>query len=334
MINFHTLSLIWFKVTFNKSYLNIKDKFIGKFHDYLSNNNPTRLVHVKSSHIPHKFLNRIAYLESKQQYLITDREDRTIKILNCDGDYLGEYNPNLLLEYPFALYVNNSTNEIFVGDYKLQRIIVFDENFKYITEFGNDIAKAPNTITADKLTGFIYCTDYWYDKVTIWRGEYPDDLNSIGNYRCTNYLLNSEFSCDSPSYIQICHDKIFIVSAVELETEETSLKLKEIKKGSNSIFVFDKINLENLFTIRLKDWIEPYGLVVDQNSNIYTSASEIDNENNISSTASLFKFDKNGCLLSKIQFSNYIPIDFYIHENKILSISTEVQPVQLLELKE
>ena len=314
--------------------MNIRGKFIGKFNDFLSNNNPTRLVHVNSAPIPHKFLNRIAYLESKQQYLITDREDQTVKVLSSNGHYLGEYNPNLLLEYPFAIYVNNSTNEIFVGDYKLQRIVVFDENFKHITEFGHNIAKAPNTITMDKLTGLIYCTDYWYDKVSIWQGEYPDDINSNENFRCTNYILNNEFDCDSPAYIQIALDKIFIVSAIEVETEETSSKLKEIKKGSNCIFVFDKIKLEILFTIRLKDWIEPYGLVIDIYANVYTSASELDNENNISSTASLFKFDKNGRLLSKIQFSNYIPIDFYIYENKILSISTEVQPVQLLELKE
>ena len=314
---------------FQTNELNIKESQIGKFDEEFYNVKHTRLVHKKSSQIPHKFLNRISYFESKQQYLITDREDKTIKVLSNNGSYLGEFNPNLVLEYPFAIYVNNFTNEIFVGDYKKQCIYVFDENFGYITEFGHDIAKAPNTITIDKSTGFIYCTDYWYDKVTIWNAEKHNS-----NSYCTNYTLNNHFTCDSPAYIQVAQDKIFIVSAIELETDETTLKLKGIKKGSNCIFVVDKFKLENLFEIRLNNWIEPYGLFIDSMLNVYTSASELDLNNNISSAAYLFKFDINGHFINKIQFSNYIPIDFFINDNKVLSISTESCPIQLDELKE
>ena len=318
--------------------MNIDEKFIGKFEDF-KNYKHTRLAHTSNLQIPHTFLNRIAYFEAKEQYLITDREDKTIKILSKTGNYLGEYNPNLIFEYPFAIYVNNLKNEIFVGDYKLQCIFVFDENFNKITEFGHDVAKAPNTITMDKITGLVYCTDYWYDKVSIWYGEQPssdygDNCKTTGNFHCTKYTLSNEFTCDSPAYIQIADSKIFIVSAVELEIEENTSKLKDIKKGANCIFVFDKIKLCILFKIKLKDWIEPYGLVVDSQSNIYTSASNLDNDNNISTTAYLFKFDKNGCLLNKMQFSNWLPIDFYIHENRVLSISTDTFPLQLDVLKD
>ncbi len=318
-----------FKVSFNASQLNINESFIGVFEN-LTNSEPTRLIHDKSLPIPHKFLNRIAYLESKKQFLITDREDKTIKILSNNGTYLGEYNPNLMLEYPFAIYVNNYTNEIFVGDYKKQCVFVFDENFNYITEFGNDIAKAPNTITMDRLTNLIYCTDYWYDRVTIWKG----DRTTASNLHSNKYSLHREFHCDSPAYVQVAEDKIFIVSAVELETDESNVKVKDIKKGSNCIFVIDKLKHECLFEIRLKNWIEPYGLFVDSKMNIYTSASELDNESNISITAFLFKFDMNGRLITKIPFSNYVPIDFYIIDDKVLSISTETSPVQVDLLKE
>lgn len=311
------------------------------------------IVSSKALKVPHKFLNRIAYLESKKQFLITDREDKSVKLIDYNGNFIGDYNPNSIFQYPFAIFVNNKTNEIFVGDYKKQSIFVFNESFEFKYQFGDGDLHNPNTIEIDYETNLLYCTDFWHDKVTVWglsdtgssldifESENSTDGNTSINEddntksaKNARYTYLRMFNCDAPAYIKVRGENIYIVSALDLELDDTNKKLKCIKKGSNCVFVIDKFTYKILNKIQLNDWIEPYGLYIDKKLNIYAAAALIDADKNLSDASYFFKIDKNGNLVKRISFENYIPIDIFIVDNKMIAISYDQYPVKYYEFKE
>ena len=87
-------------------------------------------------------------------------------------------------------------------------------------------------------------------------------------------------------------------------------------------------------TINLDNWIDPYGLWIDpRNMNILISASEVDENQCLSESSYLFNIDQRGNLLHKIELKKYIPIDFYVFENKILFISFDTIPIHIDEFE-
>jgi hypothetical protein len=139
------------------------------------------------------------------------------------------------------------------------------------------------------LPGVLYVTDFENNQISSWNSE-------SGKYI-------SQYKIDSPGQIQINNDKLIIISENDYEHNKSTGRLR-ITKGSNSLFILNKNSMDIVKKIKLDDWFDPCGLFIDQNSNILTTAFELDHEKYISTHRLLYKFDASGNFLSKTKLDH------------------------------
>jgi hypothetical protein len=263
----------------------------------------------------------MALFNDNTEIISTDGVNNKLNICDINGNLINTFNPNGLLHHPMSICINDcdlKNIEIYIGDYVLHKIIIFDVNFKYKREFGNDTLKVPEFIEIDKdnFDNLAYISDYRSNNITIWNSE-----------KC---FLTETIQIDSPFSLKIFDKKIFVVSPAQFELWENEV-FKKITKGSNCIFILDKISLKIISTIKLDDWITPSALYIDLNMNIYTVAYELDK---VTGHLSQFKYfyviNKNGVLIRKIFLDDIQVIaDMIVLENELLfSVNNEIKMIQ------
>jgi hypothetical protein len=233
----------------------------------------------------YKCLCRIAFCRKIGKFIVTDCEDSTLKIFDYDGNFIKTINPSLILRCPWAICVNNKSNEIFIADGKLGKILVFSAEFKYLREFGRRKVDLVECLTIDETLD-----DSDNDKPTLYAADYRNNLVTIWNSR--NGVFKSKFNFQSPADIAVDKFKIFITSENNFQFLPNTRKLNSLK-GENSIFVLDKTNFKVLNKIRFNNWLSPNCIYFDyKNNHLATIAFDIDEEMNVSKTRYLYVIDK------------------------------------------
>ena len=231
----------------------------------------------------YKCLCRIAFCNKLGQYIVTDCEDKTLKIFDFDGKFIKSINPSLMLRCPWAICVSKS-NEIFVADGKLGKILVFNTEFKYLRDFGRRKVDLVECITIDEHI------EEDGDQSVLYAGDYLNNLVTIWNSK--NGAFKAQFNIQSPADIAVDKHKIFITSENSFQFLPNTRKLNYLK-GENSIFVLDKTNFKVLNKIRFNDWLSPNCIHFDnENNHLATIAYDIDESMNVSKTRYLHVIDK------------------------------------------
>jgi hypothetical protein len=232
---------------------------IGQLHNPLN----CEYNEIKSSNsidIPFELLVCLTYFDEMKRIIITDFNDRSFKVLDLNGNYLGSYNPDSVLEKPGPICVSNIAKEIYIQDHIFEKVFVFDTNFKYLREFGDERCQTPFGSCIDEVVCRIYLSSYLSNLVTIW------------NTKTGDYI--SELEVFSPTFISIFRSKLIIMSATETELF-TQTNIETIIENENSIFIYNKFNYQLINKLKISNCIHPKGLYIDDNMNIYFTAYDI-----------------------------------------------------------
>jgi hypothetical protein len=189
----------------------------------------TRLRNNKFKAISYESICSASQLNSKDEIILCDSVSAVLRVLDSTYYEQTSYvNPDGRLHCPVSVCVNNHTNQIFVGDYNVSKVLVFNEDFKFISDFGHESIKKPFCVTVDEETNHVYVTDKRNDSVSVWM---PAD---------NRFVFSRTFTCDTPAHIKVFEDKLYIVSGIYYEMKKNTKQLKQLTKGKNCIFVFDK----------------------------------------------------------------------------------------------
>lgn len=212
-----------------------------------------------------------------------------------------------MLQVPLSLC--STTNRIFVGDIDKQEILIFDNKYNHLKSFKNDLIKSPNYMTYDTEMNLLYVTDW--DNNLLASFNYSND---------NNLVLNNHVTIDSPMHIKLNHQYLLVISAIQYDKIANENKLDKITHGSNCIFKLSKNSFKMMQTIKLDDWLNPQGLMIDDSGNILTTALRIDlnNDLRISDNRYLFLLSAHGYLLKQFELNIFNVYDFVIHDNNKL----------------
>jgi hypothetical protein len=267
----------------------------------------------------YKCLCRIAFSSQLKQYIISDCEDRTLKILDFNGNYLSSINPSSILKCPWAIFIH--ANEIFVADGQLGKIIVFNLQFKHLRDFGDDKIDLVECLAIDDIQQnevenrlvFLYAADYRNNLVTVWN--------------CKNGKFKDQFKVQSPCDIAVNENKIYISSENIFRFLPNTRRLNYVN-GENCILVLDKFNYNLLNKIKCTNWLAPNCLYFDKvNNHLITIAFDIDEDMNVSKTRFLYVIDQDtlDCLY-RINLNVDKTSDMCIVDTRILFVRGPFSP--------
>jgi hypothetical protein len=272
--------------------------------------NYEKVKSIKPLKIPFELTVGLAHVKENGHILITDPESSSIRIMDENGNYMRAVYPNELLQKPGAICVS-SKSEIFIVDMCLEKIFVFDKDLIYLREFGDSRLQWSFNMIIDFKTDIIYMTSFLNNNLTAWNGNSGEFLNEIS--------LNSPLT----AYIAPCHEKILVISAIDVGIFSREYTAQISENNDNCIFVIDKKSLEILQSIDISKFIQPKGLMIDEKMNFYITAAEIEqvniNEtNNKKPSRHLIKFNENGEALQKtlLELEDTFQVIFF--EKKLL----------------
>jgi hypothetical protein len=257
---------------------------------------------------------------------LPDELNSLIHICDLNGNLINSINPDGLIDQPIGICVlskDDGTEEIYIGDCSEHKIFVFDSNFTFKRNFGNESLKVPQYILVDgddEINKYIYASDYSNDEITVWNTENGELVDLI--------------KVEAPFSIRFNAENLFVVSPAEFKLSEGENKVEKIEKGGNCIFVIKKNKpFDVIREIKFEGWLCPSALYISNKLNIYTAAYDL-NENGIKSEfKNLFVFDFNGNILNKINL-NHVQIigDMLVLENKL--IFSVRNAIRILEFEE
>ena len=197
----------------------------------------------------------------------------------------------LQLEQIDSIMINNKS-EILIYDSKTCTINLYDSNFtktgNFLIENSQKISNFNiSDITIDKETNDIYCVSC-FGISSILRIDYLTKETV-----CLKADSNKFFK---PRFIRVVNNQIFIVNLCSLRIDQESREMESIF-GDSSIHIYDKNPFRIKFSVSLKEYsmCQPWGLVVDKQSNIYTTVSKVNKtKNSVSKGKYFLKLTKNG----------------------------------------
>ena len=273
---------------------------------------------------PSESLYRMVLFKNASQLLITDEIKSLLHLFDIDGQFLQSINPEQILQQPLGLYVliKEFDEEIYVGDCFNHQIFVFDSNFLYKNQFGDERIKVPQFMEIDTQSknNLIYISDIKDDEITVW------------NYEKGDYIGKIEIV--SPLEMKFNNDNLFVTSGISFKLNESTNKVECIEKGCNSIFLFDKIYPFQLKReIKNDEWLSLSTLHITTNRLIYTIAYEVDRNGVKSEFKNFYTVDEHGNLLKKVLLDGIKYLcDVVFLKNKIFICSkNEIKIIQFYD---
>ncbi len=190
--------------------------------------------------------NRMVLIESKQKFIITSSYNQSVVLIDINGNWLERRTLNGLIKQPWGICVN-SNNEVFIGDNEQKCIFVFDLNWKLLRRIGDNISNGFFDMVIDNTTNEIFIANLFDSQLIV-----VDEF--FGRLRKKVYI-------GSPTYLRLSKDQVFVLNM-------------------DYIYCLNKTTFEIYQTIKLDNCDYVYGLYVDSMLNIYTTAHDIDVNNN------------------------------------------------------
>jgi hypothetical protein len=155
----------------------------------------------------------------------------------------------------------------------------------------------------------MYISDIKNNQITVWNTERCEFVGSI--------------DINSPLEMKFDSLYLFVTSGISFKLSQTG-KVESIEKGSNTIFVLDKI-----FPFQIKreisrnDWLSLSTLHMTSNKFLYTIAYEVNDNQEKSEFKYFFQIDESGNVLKKILLEGIKYLcDVVFLNNKIIICST------------
>ena len=222
---------------------------------------------------------RMSLFNNGSNILITDYSKGVIHKLDINLNYIEAINPNNRLKQPWGICVQRNQNEtIFVADYKLKKVFMFDSTFKFIKSIGDDLNACNLSIDSDSLLV----------------SEYKGDVLSIYNIENGNVI--KKIKVERPLHSTNDINNIYVVSRADVDYD-LKRKLNKIIEG-NSIIIISKSTLEITGKIQFNDWLWLRS-IHSSNDQIYTIAHELDDNSIWSENYFLFQINKENKQITK-----------------------------------
>lgn len=196
--------------------------------------------------------NSLCIQKHKNRILVLDLEEKFIKVFDMNYNYRETIRPNRLLLEPYAICCNNSNNFydnfIFISDISLQKVLIFDSEFKYLSEFANGVCIEHMFIDDDD--NVLYAAVPKHNLVSLWSIKASDD----------GITYFSQFSVKQPLKVQVAQH-IYVISE---KFEGLFGGFNQIDNYKKSIYIFDKNNYNLLEEIK---YLLPISIFINQVDN-------------------------------------------------------------------
>ena len=231
-------------------------------------------------------LKRMALFKNGTIILKTDSTWKGLYVWDLKENSKISIGPYDCLKKPWALSVGikkNGYEEIYIHDKARHTVFVFNSNFEVYKTIGKDLIKSVDYITFDN--DVLYCSHTVEDAVRLW------DVNTGEKIR--------NLKIEQPNHIRLSEREIYILSRTDCHYPNK--KLVKLTKG-NYINVLSRSNFEIMHKIQFDDWLFPHSLHLSNDSNIYTTAHQLDANGFYSKNRFLFVIDsKNHTVKQKVE---------------------------------
>lgn len=210
-------------------------------------------------------------IETEDEVLATDEEENSLILVNVNEHNFKKFvlydtNRGLPIQKAQNLCIN-SLNQIYLHSHATNAMYMLDSQFNLIMS---------QQLNQNEFGGYINCiandSDYPYDIYIIDRY-----FNKLILYNIHTNLKLNEINLQRPCNIALYKEHVFVTSLTDYDYAEYSLrKLKHTTKGCNSIYVIHKRNFSIVRMIKFSNWLQPLGLFIDNDGNIWTLAFKLD----------------------------------------------------------
>ena len=238
-------------------------------------------------------LMRMTTFNNCQEILISDEKKGLIHRFTLNGQHLSSINPNSCLQIPGSICVGlneeNGDEEVYVYDWKAESVFVFNDEFNMIKKIGKNL-KTVQYLVKDSESSILYVSHLLEDSVTLW------------NINDGKFIF--KLKIEQPLDLKIAKDKIYIISWTDGDFYSKIKQVFNLNKG-NYINVLNKSTLNIIHKIQFEYWLAPRSLHLSRDSNIYTTAQELNEYGLYSKNKYLFIIDSNNYTVKqKIQLND------------------------------
>jgi hypothetical protein len=250
----------------------------------------------------------ITYNKNKNAYFLS--------IYDKNVSFLTEYQTtDLNIEIP-NLISTNTNKEILIVDNKDGALHIFDYDFNFLST-NNFELKDYNDMAVDQATNDIYLIKC-FGESNIKKVDYTSKSIEL-----INWEKPDEFK---PKFIKITKNVIIILNVHSIRINETSNEW-ENDFGVSFLYLLNKITFRILEKIDfMKDHlIQPWALIVDKDSNIYTTAYQLNEFKYVSNMRFLIKLNKDGNIIDRSSLENdCIPKDMIYSNGKLILLEEDL----------
>ena len=249
-------------------------------------------------------LESIALLKNQNKLILSDKNGGLLKIIDLDSYSIDSFK-NANIKKPAALCIGKN-DVLFVSDHaKFDKILVFDTiNMNYLRQFKIKPMFVSN-MKIDLLNeqNLLYLSDTGDDKIVV-RFSETDKFKTIINIM-------------KPNFMEFSEEFMYVTSQPDFNLNKKARRLEGLQKGSNCIFILNKKNYEIVKKITFENWLVPFGLHLDKNLNILTTASELSETRIVSENPFLYFINSSGELVQKteIEIGLKRPCSISFHDN-------------------
>ena len=195
-----------------------------------------------------------------------------------------------------TLITINSKSTILIFDNENGKIKAF--NFEYQKSKNKGLydtkLKDFNDMTVDEETDDVYFVKFASTNSEI--KVYEKETKRVKDFPLPREL--SESDKFKPRFVRVLKDRVFLVNLCSLRICQNTREIIETSSGESCIYVLDKKSGEIKLNINFNNYglCQPWALIVDQDLNIYTTASRIEEKKFILNKRFLCKLNKGGDL--------------------------------------
>ena len=266
------------------------------------------------------YLGRGAILNDKK-ILLSVYKDGKCFLFNFDQSSLkfnNMYDSDCLKLEEISLISINKKSEIVIYDNKTYCLRVFDSLFKIIRSLSlsENNWKTFNDMTVDEDTNDIYFLKC-IESSGLLKIDYKEDQFKIVDLQ-DERIDKEKFK---PRFLRVLNDQIFILNGCSLYIDPDSREF-ENKFGDSLIFIYDKspCKLKHVVDLKLYAMCQPWNLIFDKESNIYTTVFQINQKQFVSNERYLIKLTKHGDLIATAVLNeiNFLANDIFYSREQFL----------------
>ena len=271
----------------------------------------------------HNYLLRGTIFTDNEFLIINfNRSDSKHSLAYYDANKLFE-NENLLFSSSYdlagkepSLVLVKNEKEILLVDSSTGSLVIFQKDFIQYDSYNLELNNYCDMAIDEDMNEiyFVKCIDHSDIKVF----DYNNKKEKPIEFYKSELKKSEKFK---PRFIKVNGSEVFIINACSIEIDADSREIKNVIFGESFIYVLDKNSYLVKICVNLKNYAmcQPWNLIVDKDSNIYTTVSQINEKKFISKERFLCKLNKDGDMLDCCQLEHtYLSNDMILVDNKLI----------------